>query len=99
MLGRRRADDAVREAGRRVVGPVALAVEADLVLVRRPGLEPGDVHERVVVAADVERARLAAEDLGGAGRVGLHPHRRLRLVDVAQHGAEDQGGHAADGSD
>ena len=47
------------------------------------------------MAADAEgRARVRAEHLDLAGRVGLDPDRRLRLADVAQQRSEQQSRHA-----
>ena len=64
--------------------PGRVAVERDLVGVVGRGLEALDADQRVVVAAHREGAGAAAEDLHLAGLVGLHPHRRVVLADVAQ---------------
>ncbi len=84
-----RPDDAGRE--RRVrQRPPPLAVQRDLVRRDRTACQPGDVHERVVVAGDVERPVAAAEHLHGARRVGLHPDGGLVVVDVAEDRAEEK---------
>jgi len=49
--------------------------------------------ERVMVAADPERAGAMARHLDLGFGVGLDPDRRLRLPDVAQQRTEDELGH------
>jgi hypothetical protein len=88
-----RADDARRELAARL-GPAPLAVERDLVGVGPPGLEPGDHHERVVVALHRERARARPEHLDLARLRGLHPDGRVGLARVAEQRAEHQLSHA-----
>ncbi len=62
----------------------------DLVLIRRPGLQLGDVQQGVVVALDVEGARAAAEHLDLAGGVRFDPDGGVGCPDVAQQRAEDE---------
>ena len=78
--------------------PHRLAVERHLVRRDRPRLEPVAQHERVVVALDAERRRLAAEHRDRARRVGLDPDQRLGLPGVAQRRAQEQFSHAVPAS-
>ncbi len=75
------------------LGPGLVAVEVDLVLVH---LVPGQAvyaNEGIVVPGDVEGRGLRAEHLDLTRRVGLHPDVGALLAHVAEHRAEDQGGH------
>ena len=74
-------------AGGQTRSPVEVHLVRD---VRRRGSSPVTLHERVVVAGHLERAGLGVEHPDGGRGVGLHPDRRRRLADVAQHGSEDE---------
>ena len=89
---RQGADGALREhvARRR---PGVVAVEPHLVRRGRPRLQALDHDQGVVVAVHLEGARRVIEDLDLAGAVGLHPHGRLVVRDVAQEGSQDELGH------
>ena len=75
--------------------PRGLAVERHLVGRDRARLEARALHERVVVALDAERLRLAAEHGHRARPVGLDPDQRLGLPGVAESGPKHQLRHAA----
>ena len=91
----RRADHARRQAGSGH-RPHPVAVEIDLVLGRRLHRQVLEPHQRVVVAVDRPRRGAVRhpgrrdDDL--AGPVGLEPDRRPALVDVPQHGTDEQVG-------
>jgi len=78
------------------LGPDLVAVDGDGVVPAAARLEAVDDHEGVVAPLDGEGrgGPLAAVGPDGddRGARGLDPHRRVRLSDVAQHGAEDEGG-------
>jgi hypothetical protein len=92
FVGVDRADCARRQLGARL-RPAHLAVEPDLVLVVRGGLEILEADQRVVVALDPEGLLAAAEDLDLAGPARLDPDRRLGVRDVAQQGSQDELAH------
>jgi hypothetical protein len=50
------------------------------------------VHEREVMALDLEGALRGAEDLDLALRVGLDPYGRVAGADVAQQRTDDEAG-------
>jgi len=83
------ADRAGRKPGTRL-RPVELAIELDLVLVARGGLEPLDADQRVVVAVDAEGRLAVTEDFDLAGLGGLDPYGGLGFRDVAQQGTQNQ---------
>ena len=75
--------------------PGALPVQLHAVLVALARLEALHAHERVVVALHVEGAPARPEHGHLACRVGLHPEHRAVLADVAQQGSEDELSHVS----
>ena len=77
------------------LGPDLLAVDRHRVGLGGAGLEVVELDEGVVVTVDEEgpgaRGGVAPGHRDGAPVTGLDPHRRGRLVDVAQEGSEQQG--------
>ena len=88
--------DRARGKGRSGLWPSHLAVEPNIVRVVGAGRQALHRDEREMRVADAPRQLAPAEDLDLTRRVGLHPDSGHALVDVTQHGPEDEGGHSGE---